>query len=200
MKIASFVAKGVHGYLNFDIKFNDRLTFLTGINGTGKTTALNSIVSLLIPDVQFLCNVQYETIKVTIQVDNRKLTIQSKTNDIGAELSISGAGKPVQLKTYLRDPDVPSYRQEENEAEYYREQISDLRGDEIIRQIIDLPSPMYLGLDRRVVHGPGRRSRRAVTARTRRFEGKRTVFFRQYGKPLGRGCRVGPTQSFATIT
>lgn len=176
MKIIKFLAKSVHGYLDFDIEFNDRLNFLTGINGTGKTTALNSIVSLLIPDPQFLCNVRYDLVKVTIELDGENLTIQAKSNDIGALLSLQGSRKSVQLNTYLRDPDVPLYRQEEYEAEYYRDQIASLRSDEVIRKIIDLPSPMYLGLDRRVIHGAGKQYRRAPSHRNPRLDSKRTVF------------------------
>lgn len=176
MKILRFKAKNVHGYLNFDIKFNDRLSFLTGINGTGKTTALNSIVALLLPDLQFLCNVHYEYIQVSIKLEDRKITINSKSNEGGATLSIAGSKKSVELTSYLRDPDVPTYRQEDYEAEYYREQISDLRNNEVIREIIDLPSPMYLGLDRRMLHGSVRRQKRIPPSRIARGYQKKTVF------------------------
>ena len=40
MKLKTFKAKNVFGYLDFNINFNEDLTLLYGINGSGKTTAL----------------------------------------------------------------------------------------------------------------------------------------------------------------
>ncbi|NOR63342.1 MAG: AAA family ATPase [Rhodobacteraceae bacterium] len=176
MKIDRFRASGLHGYLNFDIKFKNRLTFLTGINGTGKTTALNSIVSLLMPDLQFLCSVQYNFLEVSIEVDKKKFQISSKSTDFGATLSCSGVEDSVDLPSYIRDQDTPHYRQEEYEAEYYREQISTLHNSEVIQQILEFPSPMYLGLDRRIIHGARRRSERPLRSRVRKGDSKRTIF------------------------
>ena len=36
MRIKHFRASKVHGYMDFDITFNDDPTFLTGINGSGR--------------------------------------------------------------------------------------------------------------------------------------------------------------------
>ena len=40
MKITKLHAENVHGYLPIDVSFYDDLTFLTGLNGSGKTSAL----------------------------------------------------------------------------------------------------------------------------------------------------------------
>lgn len=54
MKIKSFVAEDVHGYLKFNIDFNIDLTFLTGINGAGKTTVVQGISALISPSLLLL--------------------------------------------------------------------------------------------------------------------------------------------------
>ena len=63
MKIRRFRAKEVNGYLDFDIKFNKDLTFVTGINGTGKTSALNSISALIFPRLDYLSNTAFKELK-----------------------------------------------------------------------------------------------------------------------------------------
>jgi ABC-type Mn2+/Zn2+ transport system ATPase subunit len=60
MKLNSFKAKNVHGYLNYDIKFFSELTFLIGINGSGKTSALKLILGLISPSYQYLNQIEYE--------------------------------------------------------------------------------------------------------------------------------------------
>ena len=60
MKINSFLAKNVHGYLNYNIEFFNELTFLIGINGSGKTSALKLILGLISPSFQYLNQIDYE--------------------------------------------------------------------------------------------------------------------------------------------
>jgi ABC-type multidrug transport system ATPase subunit len=60
MKINSFEAKNVHGYLNYYIDFFSVLTFLIGINGSGKTSALKLILGLITPSFQYLNQIDYE--------------------------------------------------------------------------------------------------------------------------------------------
>jgi ABC-type Mn2+/Zn2+ transport system ATPase subunit len=60
MKINSFEAKNVHGYLNYYIDFFSELTFLIGINGSGKTSALKLILGLITPSFQYLNQIDYE--------------------------------------------------------------------------------------------------------------------------------------------
>jgi energy-coupling factor transporter ATP-binding protein EcfA2 len=52
MKIKKFNATSVHGYLSIDINFFPDLTFITGVNGSGKTSALRLLMALLVPDIE----------------------------------------------------------------------------------------------------------------------------------------------------
>jgi predicted ATP-binding protein involved in virulence len=51
MQLKRFKATAVHGFLNFDISFNEDVTFLTGINGSGKTSVVQSIIALISPSL-----------------------------------------------------------------------------------------------------------------------------------------------------
>jgi len=45
-EISRFIASGVYGHLDIDLTFNKELTFLYGLNGSGKTTALKLMMAL----------------------------------------------------------------------------------------------------------------------------------------------------------
>jgi len=54
MKVTKFEADNVHGYLPIHIDFLPDVTFLTGLNGSGKTTALRLLMGLLAPNIDEL--------------------------------------------------------------------------------------------------------------------------------------------------
>ena len=51
MKVLDFQCEKVHGYLTFKLTFNSDLTFITGINGSGKTSAVRATTALLTPSL-----------------------------------------------------------------------------------------------------------------------------------------------------
>jgi len=153
MRIVKFVGKNVHGYLNFNIKFNAELTFLTGINGSGKTTALNCIASLLLPDFEYLCKTQHDLMEIQLNSDGGNFKIKSNSNNEGAILRISGIADPLQIQKHEIDPDKWTPRHESIEREFYQEQYLSYRSTDLISALNRLPNPMFLGLDRRTLHG-----------------------------------------------
>jgi recombinational DNA repair ATPase RecF len=74
MQITRFFGTDIHGYLNFDVRFNAGLTFLTGINGSGKTSVIQSIIALISPSFFVLANLNFKTIRVELIHDDRPLT------------------------------------------------------------------------------------------------------------------------------
>ena len=64
MKLIKFSGKQIRGYMNFDIDFDERLTFLIGINGTGKTTILKLLAGLLSPSYIELAQIDFSEIEV----------------------------------------------------------------------------------------------------------------------------------------
>ena len=59
MRLKQFIGKGVRGYMNFDINFRESVTFLIGINGSGKTTVLKLLSGLLTPSFIDLTQIEY---------------------------------------------------------------------------------------------------------------------------------------------
>ncbi|NBI43886.1 AAA family ATPase [[Haemophilus] felis] len=66
MKIIRINFSNVNGYLDIDRDINDDINIFTGINGSGKTTILKIIVSLLseIPDVDYLSSIFFSKLSI----------------------------------------------------------------------------------------------------------------------------------------
>ena len=77
MKISSLHAEGVHGYLPIDVQFFDDLTFLTGLNGSGKTTALRLLMALLTPNFDELALIMFTKAVVTIHDGSREMQVST---------------------------------------------------------------------------------------------------------------------------
>jgi energy-coupling factor transporter ATP-binding protein EcfA2 len=149
MQVKRFRGSQVHGYLNFDIKFFADLTFITGINGSGKTTALNAIQALLLPDLRTLANVRYERLEVEVEHDASRITIVAQADERGYQLSTSLAGDSISITRYAPDPETTWHRQKEAEVEHYQELLQSNLDHPVFSAISSLPTPMFLGIDRR---------------------------------------------------
>lgn len=182
MRLIRFSATGVHGFLKFNIKFNDQLTFLTGINGSGKTTALNAIVALVTPDLSALSELQYQKIQVDLENNGRKLSITAENKDTSISLRAPRDGDPFVFSKYVLDPDVPLRRQLESEAEHYRELTATHIDHSVLKLIASLPTPMFLGLDRRSQFDDDMRRRRHIPGRPMRTS--RNVFSASLARSL----------------
>lgn len=64
IKLKQFIGKDIRGYMNFNIAFNESLTFLIGINGTGKTTILKLLSGLLCPSYIELYQIEFSYIEL----------------------------------------------------------------------------------------------------------------------------------------
>ena len=155
MRILRFIGKKIHGVLDFDIKFNPDLTFLTGINGSGKTTVVNCIVALTTPSLQTLANIEYSKIRVELRQSNEQtpIIIEASKADDKIEVSAGGSDKIIAFHKFVLDPTMPSTQVAEYEQEYYTNTLSTLSASEVIKIIGSIPTPMFLGLDRRARPG-----------------------------------------------
>lgn len=149
MQLVRFTATGVHGFLKFNIKFNKDLTLLTGINGSGKTSALNAIVALINPDLAVLANLEFTKFKLDVTNENSPLSIIAEKNENRINLSVSSSSETLSFNAYTSDAELPLHRQAEGEAEHYRELLSATSDHPVVKAIVSLPTPMFLGLDRR---------------------------------------------------
>lgn len=150
MIVKSFKAKDVYGYLDFDIKFNDDISFLVGGNGSGKTTALKLMNALVKPNFKDLIQTTYKSISLKI-IDNnkREICISSRDDGENKSLEISSldenlffpSNSNVESDYYMQRPDKLDEHIDQINREYVNH--------EIIKQISEIESPVFLGLDRR---------------------------------------------------
>ena len=83
MKIKKLVANNVHGFLNFNISFNNQLTFLIGINGSGKTTALKLMLGFWGPSFDYINQVLFSDLKILCKSLENNNEIEISAERIG---------------------------------------------------------------------------------------------------------------------
>ena len=149
MKITRFEASKLHGYLNFSLNLDSNLIFLTGINGAGKTSAVRSITALLTPSFVTLAEFDYEFISVTVAVsDTQKLTIQSKHSKGEIVLSCSSVDGDLRIPVLQREAYESNARYSSRQKDFYREQGAINTQNPVLEAIEQLPTPMFLDLER----------------------------------------------------
>lgn len=146
MKLTSFQAEKVHGYLNFNIEFFPSVTFLIGINGSGKTTVLKLILGLTSPSYIYLSQIDFTRCRVTL------------ANDHGDDYTVIEATKrkdKLYISFFNRHRDLTSQGiklgNNKNESFYGKIVLNeDFERSEVVSLIRNLSTPKFLGLDRRV--------------------------------------------------
>lgn len=149
MKVTRLKANEVNGILNFDIKFNDNLSFLIGINGSGKTTALKLLLGLITPSYAYISRISFQKASLECVTDsNEKIRIlASRKNEdsIELELKIQNVTK---AKSTVDLYDQGIEYSDDTEALVNR----NFQHLKVVRAIQDLKTPIFLGLDRRILH------------------------------------------------
>ncbi|EGQ8005652.1 AAA family ATPase [Vibrio parahaemolyticus] len=142
MKLLHFRAQGVHGYLDFDVDFRPDVNFFAGLNGSGKTTALNMIMALLTPSVDKLLEIRFSNASLIVEKAKEIIRIECNKIDDDIRLSINNE------YAILGQEDI-SY--EDIHFSNRRVRAAHEKSSDVIRAIRRLASPMFLSLDRRFV-------------------------------------------------
>ena len=162
MKIVRFEAEKINGYLDFNIKFKDKLTFLIGINGSGKTTAIKLILGLLSPSWFNLTQIKYKYAEVECLYNDELLIIRSEYSDeIKLKLSLTYPKNELKnVSSTVKVQDLPTLkyndfgrmemRQVMSRYSRYENHFIELDAVQKIRSIV---TPIFLGLDRRIHEG-----------------------------------------------
>lgn len=149
MKIMRFTGKQIHGYMDFDIRFNNDISFLTGINGSGKTTIVQCLYALISPSVRVLSNIEYNFIDVAIKINGQAKYVRIKALKKESEVTISTNMTKQVLSIPILQDIRPTTSREENE--YYNDFLTKNSDNEVLQYIRELPSPLFLGIERRAV-------------------------------------------------
>lgn len=145
MKLLQFKAEKVYGYLNFNIKFNDKLSFLVGGNGSGKTTVLKLIQAVLTPNLRDIYLIPFEKVELEFQNDLKDYKIKVEKSIDGITISLNNKSEPLSLPH--KDTDELSYILTKEENLFNRE-LFHHRDNETFKFIQKLNVPLFLGLER----------------------------------------------------
>ncbi|WP_291050590.1 MULTISPECIES: AAA family ATPase [unclassified Empedobacter] len=109
LNIAGFKIEKLFGYLDVDLKFDEKYKILIGENGLGKTTILNALYYLLEKKFEKLNDIVFDSIELTF--DSKKII---KFNKIDLEFYLNGRNKNQENRFYellgetLKKPDLQS--------------------------------------------------------------------------------------------
>lgn len=168
MKITRLQAQKVHGYLPINVEFFDDLTFLTGLNGSGKTSALRLLMALLTPNLDELGSIAFETATVTVRDSAEDVVVHAVKTLDAVTLSISSQKQELQITSSDLELYMDVRRREEPRSpiiEKYQQHI-------VFQSIKAISTPMFLGLDRRFFP-PGVTNEEISEARRREYLARR---------------------------
>ncbi|SFB51121.1 AAA family ATPase [Delftia tsuruhatensis] len=145
MKIRSLIATKVHGYLPIRINFHEDCTFLIGLNGAGKTSALRLLTAMMTPSLEELASIDFEYAEVKVTHGEKTLNIIAKKHSGEMTLSLSDVADELKLTAaHLQFLVDSKYR------EVGLSPIKELIQANLVYKILrSLPTPIFLGIERR---------------------------------------------------
>lgn len=148
VKLRKFVAKKVYGYLEFNVDFHSDLSFLVGVNGSGKTTILRLIQALLTPSLRDLLAIPFVEVQVVYEDKDEKININANKSAEQLEISVSAISETLSLPVI--DEDKLDYilsrpARSEELFEEYQLKHSD---HSVFKYISKINAPVFLGLER----------------------------------------------------
>jgi predicted ATP-binding protein involved in virulence len=150
MKIKKFSATNVYNYIPINLKFNDDLSIITGMNGTGKTTAIKLMHAVLCPNFKDILSIPFDSIELIFFIKNEQtiLTIIKKENS--CSINISSIEESLEINDLNnQDIELLNYKHKSERTDINEVIFSRYHDHPVIQYIKSLPSPTFLGLDRK---------------------------------------------------
>lgn len=148
MRLVRFRASNVYGYMNFDINFHQDVNFLVGSNGSGKSTVIKLMKSLLTPNINELLITPYESIDLSYYDKGKINTISSSKNLIQIEISHSYVDDvfvfPISNNEDFINNVIDSREKNINQVSLENVQ------HPVLKKIKSIFSPVFLGIDRKL--------------------------------------------------
>lgn len=156
MKLKNFRAQDVHGYLRFDLNFDEHLAFLIGPNGSGKSTALQLIEALMTPSLRELAVIDFSFAEIEFEHSGKK-TISVAKNSSEIVIRASWIRDSV-IEVHSLDRKQRDLLATDVEAakEFFANLTLELAPNPVFRGIGDLPAPVFLGIERQHKRDPRR--------------------------------------------
>ena len=145
MKIIRLHAENVHGYMPIDIEFKPDISFITGVNGSGKTSALRLLMALLTPNMEEFSSITFSQAVVTVEYEDSEVVVSAFKSPEGLELTITDAKDKLCLSNADLELISEPRRREEMRSPIHEKIV----GHEVFTSIKKMTTPMFLGLDRR---------------------------------------------------
>lgn len=149
MKINSFSARSVHGYMRFDFEFKANPTILTGPNGSGKTTALRMMQALLTPSIRDMLVIDFTEASIELSEGSKNIAIAAKKSRDKLTVYTSSELVPLEVPLSLLQDIELEYADSRRVAETSRLLRVKYSDNPTFKFISQLESPLFLGLDRR---------------------------------------------------
>jgi len=169
MKIVKLHAENVHGYLPIEVSFFDDITFLTGLNGSGKTSALRLLMALLTPNIKELGAILFSRAAVTVLDGDQEVIVTAEKTNKGLKIKISSTDAILKIDSGELELFMETKRSSNDPNAQIREIY---QSNSVIRAISKMSTPMFLGLDRRFFV-PGSMTDEFDDARRREYMARR---------------------------
>ena len=144
-KITRIVINGLHDEYNYDVKFDEKLTFLYGENGCGKTTILNILTAVVTGNLHNLVSYSFSSINLYYldsEHINDEQKIDIKKSKDGIDLYYENQKHTIRYRNLPFDNELFEDIEEKNLENIYR------RRYPITDRINNLFNYVYLPLNR----------------------------------------------------
>lgn len=185
MQLRRAKVQNLHGIFTKAIDFHPDYTFLHGINGTGKTSLLRALQSLTQPDIEWLVTNKFDFVEVWLTDISSKIRIRCEKSENTVTLKLRIGNEQTEEVVditnidYVVQDQARKYDVHERDNDVVESAIYDaFSASNIIKYIQNLPTPIFLGLNRTSAFDP-RRVRPAYDTRT--FRGQRVRIIGQDG-------------------
>lgn len=142
--------------MNFDISFRDSVTFLIGINGSGKTTVLKLLAGLLTPSYLDLSQIEFSEISISFTCKDSDSVESIHCYNYGQKIKL----QYIDSKRKVFEKEFPLISVISTRSRYEQNFIdidkldrvnSDFDDLDVVQKIRELKTPLFLGLNRRII-------------------------------------------------